>query len=130
MKKLTVVILSLLLLVGCAQHNKELEKSFSSIVEEKSKNEIDVKSITNFDWEKAYLFTPYTPQESINEQLGVDFHDRSSIDYRDDIYLLVFLHDDKVVQYAEMDRQQTADFSIGEKEYLTPSNASICIERN
>jgi hypothetical protein len=36
--------------------------------------------------------------------------------------------DDKVVQYVEMERQG-ADFTLGEKEYLTPSDDVIIIER-
>lgn len=135
MKKLTILILSLLLLVGCnqnnVQHNTKLEEAIFSVVEDKNNNEIDINSLTNFDWDKAFLFAPYTPQESINEQLGVDFKDPSNIDFRDDIYLLVFLNDDTVVQYAEINRNhQRSDFSVDEKGYLTPSNASITIQRN
>ncbi|MEH7463952.1 hypothetical protein V7166_18235 [Bacillus thuringiensis] len=134
MKKLTVLILSLLLLVGCnqknVQHNTKLEEAIFSIVEDKNNNEIDINSLTNFDWDKAFLFAPYTSQESINEQLGVDFKDPSNIEMRDDIYLLVFLNDDTVVQYAEINRnRQQSDFSVDEKGF-TPSNASITIQRN
>lgn len=132
MKKLTVLIFSLLLLVGCNQngvrHNTELEESIHSVVKDESKSEINIKSLANFNWDKALLFAPYTTQEVMDEQLA-DFKDPSNIDFRDDIYLLVFLNDDKVVQYAEINRQQS-DFSIGEKKFLTPSNASIKIKRN
>ncbi|MEI4771995.1 hypothetical protein WAX74_20575 [Psychrobacillus sp. FJAT-51614] len=132
MKKITVIIFSLLLLVGCSQsnvqQNTKLEESIHSIVEDKNISEININSLTNFDWDKAFLFAPYTTQESIEEQLGVDFKDPSKIDIRDDIYLLVFLNGKKVVHYAEVNRQQY-DFSIGEKEYLTPSNDSINIDR-
>ena len=132
MKSFTVFIFSLLFLVGCnqsnVQNNTELEESIDSIVEDKNNSEVSLESLANFNWDKAILFIPYTTQESINEQLGVDFKDPSSIDMRDDIYLLVFLNDSKVVQYAEINRQHS-DFSIGEKEYLTPSNDLISIER-
>lgn len=132
MKKLTVIILSLLLLVGCTQknviHNTELEESISSIVFDKNNDEIDIKSLADFDWDKAFLFEPYTMQEEINERLEINFNDRSNIGIRDDIYLLVFLNEDKVVQYAEINRQQS-DFSLNEKVYLTPSDASINIKR-
>ena len=132
MKPLTVFIFSLLFLVGCnqssVQHNKELEESIYSIVEDQNNSEVSIKSLANFNWDKAILFAPYTTQEGINEELGVDFKDPSNIDMRDDIYLLVFLSDSKVVSYAEINRQQS-DFSIGEKEYITPSNDLISIER-
>lgn len=132
MQRITVIILSLLLLVGCnqssVQHNTDLEESIHSIVGDKNISEININSLTNFDWDKAFLFEPYTTKESIEQQLGVDFKDPSKIDIRDDIYLLVFLNEHKVVHYAEINRQQS-DFSIEEKEYLTPAYASINIKR-
>lgn len=109
-------------------HNTDLEKSISDIVKDKDSNEIPLDSLADFDWEKAFLFMPYSPQEHIEEQLGVSFNDPSSIDFRDDIYLLVFKNDGEVVQYAEVERQG-ADFSIGEEEYLTPAEDVITIER-
>lgn len=132
MKPITIFIFSLLFLVGCnqssVQHNTELEESFNSIVEDKNNSEVSIKTLAKFNWDKAILFEPYTTQDEINELLGVDFKDPSNIDMRDDIYLLVFLSDSKVVQYAEINRQQS-DFSIEENEYLTPSNDLIIIER-
>ncbi|SES44993.1 hypothetical protein [Psychrobacillus sp. OK032] len=132
MKKITVIIFSLLFLVGCSknsvQQNTELEESIHSIVEDKNISEININDLTNFDWDKAFLFAPYTTQESLEEQLRVNFKDPSKLDIRDDIYLLVFLNNNKVVHYTEINRQQS-DFSLGEQEYLTPSNAFINIER-
>ena len=132
MKKLSVFGLILLLLVGCSQsgvqHNTGLEKAIYSVVGDKDKSEIDLKLLTTFDWDKAFLFTPYSTQEGIEEQLGTDFKSSSNIGARDDIYLLVFLNNNKVVQYAEIERQG-GDFSIGEKGYLTPSDDMIHIER-
>lgn len=133
MNKLTFFIFSLLILVGCnqssAQDNTELAESIHSIVKEKNKNKINIKSLAKFKWDKAFLFAPYTLQANIDEQIGVDFIDPSNIDSRDDIYLLVFLNSDKVVQYALINRQKS-DFSIGLKEYLPPTNASINIGRH
>ncbi|WP_082892554.1 hypothetical protein [Rossellomorea aquimaris] len=132
MKKVSVIVLLFLLLVGCSQsdvqHDTELEEAIYSVVGDQNKSEINIRSLTTFDWEKALLFTPYSTQEGIEEQLGFDFKDPSNIDTRDDIYLLVFLNNDKVVQYIEIARQGT-DFSIGEKGYLTPSDNVISIER-
>jgi hypothetical protein len=119
------------MLVGCSQvkHNTELEKSIQSIIKDKSKSEININSLADFDWDKAFLIMPYSNQESIKDQLGVEFQDPSNMESRDDIFLLVFLNGDDVVQYAELNREQS-DFSIGEKEYLTPSDAWISIRRN
>lgn len=132
MKKITVIIFCLLISVGCSQSNVQqhtkLEKSIYSIVEDNNISEINISSLTNFDWDKAFLFAPYTTQESLKEQLGVDYKDPSNIDIRDDIYLLIFLNGKKVIHYAEVNRQQS-NFTTGGKEYLTPSNDSIIIGR-
>ncbi len=130
MKKITVFIL-LLFLIGCSfndiQQNKDLEAWIHSIVEEKVESEIALTALTTFNWEKAFLFTPYSTEKLIEEELGMDFKDPSNIDRRDDIYLLVFINEDKPVQYAEIKRLG-ADFSINENTYLTPSNDLVKIE--
>nr|WP_246017790.1 hypothetical protein [Mesobacillus subterraneus] len=128
MKHFAIVFLFLLVLAGCSQQNSDLEKSIYSIVEYPSNSQVDIGSLTDFEWDKAFLFPPYTSPEEMEEQLGRDFKDPSNIQSRDDIYLLVFVKDDKVVKYAEIDRQQ-ADFSIGNKEYLTPDDSVFEIER-
>ncbi|MEH7331065.1 hypothetical protein V7161_00090 [Neobacillus drentensis] len=132
MKKVIIVIFSLYLLVGCSDsnvlQNKKLEEFIYTVVEDKSKSEIDITSLAKFTWDKAFIFPPYTTQVSIDEQLDVHFKDPSNIDTRDDIYLLVFLNKGKVVQYEEIKRQKS-DFSVGEKKFLTPSSASIKIVR-
>ncbi|WP_260858201.1 hypothetical protein [Fictibacillus phosphorivorans] len=127
---ITMLFLIFLLLTGCRRvtHNTDLEKSIRSIVKDKNKVEINIKSLTNFDWDKGYLFPPYTAEESMEKQMGVNFKDRSNIYSRDDIYLLVFLNNDEVVQYVEINRYQS-DFSIGDNQYISPSSSSIKIKR-
>ncbi|MBM7602716.1 hypothetical protein JOC75_000686 [Metabacillus crassostreae] len=127
------VLLLLLVLTGYSilnkvHHNVELEKSIYSIVEDINNTEIRIKTLANFDWDKGFLFKPYSSQKLIDEQLNVHFRDPSNIDWRDDIYLLVFMKENEVVQYAEIDRQG-ADFKLSEKEYLTPSDDVVIIER-
>ncbi|TYS86421.1 hypothetical protein FZC88_18365 [Rossellomorea aquimaris] len=120
------------MMVGCSQsdglHNKDFEKAIYSMVKDQDNKVIKVTPLTDFKWDKAYLFQPYTPQEHIEKQMGVEFEDPSNIRSRDDIYLIVFLNEGNVVQYAEITRQKT-DFSIGEKEYLSPSEDVLKIER-
>ncbi|ADU32240.1 hypothetical protein [Evansella cellulosilytica] len=135
MKKVIVfglVVLSFALIVysqTTSQQNKDLEKAIYSIVENDENDVIKIAAITDFNWDKAFLFEPYTPQQHMEEKLGVKYKDRSNISMRDDIYLLVFLHEEKVVQYAEMNRQRNS-FSIGNKEYLTPDNDTVYIDRH
>ncbi|MBP3951098.1 hypothetical protein [Bacillus suaedae] len=131
MKKriLLICIVFFTFLVGCnqnnVQRNTDLEESIYSVVEDKNNSEINLKTYTKFNWDRAVLFRPYTMEDDINKKLGVDFKDPSGIGSRDDIYLLVFLYEKKVVQYAEIERQR-GDFSLTE---LTPSNDAIKIIR-
>jgi hypothetical protein len=123
-----------IILAGCSSasgnHNKELEKSFSSAIKEKSVEEIDLNSLIDFDWEKAYLINPYTSQEMINEQLGFKYKDPSTMVNRDDIFLVVFIHNNKVVQYAELTSQFGSLVPESNDDYITPSNATIKIIRH
>lgn len=133
MKKVIVRILLIFLLVGCSpnnvQHKTDIEDSIYSFVADKNNSEISIKSLTTFDWDKAILFPPYSTQEGIEEQLCTDFEAPINFNMRDDIYLLVFLNGDKVVQYVKIERQGS-DFSIGEKGHLTPSDDVISIGRH
>jgi len=132
LEKFTFMICFLLIfLTSCSQevgmHNKGLEKSISSALEEKNVKEIDINSLTEFDWDEAYLIPPYTDQQTINKQLGVKFKDPTNIDYRDDIYLLVFLYKNKVVQYVEIPTKY-GQLNDKSNDVFTPSNAIIKIE--
>lgn len=123
------MFLILLVITGCGQQNKALENSIYSIVEDQNNEEIQVQSLTDFEWDKAFLFEPYTSNDVIIKTLGVDFKDPSNIEMREGIYLLVFLHENNVVHYVEINRQQNS-FSLGEKEYITPNEDLIFIDRH
>ncbi|PFA69128.1 hypothetical protein CN378_04410 [Bacillus sp. AFS015802] len=127
------LFLVVVMVVGCnnndVKHNKDFEKSVYSMVKDRNNREIEVNSIADFKWDKAYLFEPYSPEEHIEKQLGVEYEDRSNISSRDDIYLLVFLNEGKAVQYAEINRQK-GDFTLGDKEYLSPSEDVLKVERH
>lgn len=132
MKKVIVVtFLTVLLLMGCGtEQNIKLEKSIDSAIGDRNNNEINIHTLTTFDWEEAHLFSPYTTNEGMEEQLGFKYKDKSNIRMRDDIFLLVFIKDNKVIQYVELDRQGS-NLSIDEKQsYLTPSADVIHIERD
>jgi hypothetical protein len=127
------LFLVFVMVVGCnnngVKHNKDFEKSIYSMVKDRTNKEIEVNSIVDFKWDKAYLFEPYSTEEQFEKQLGVEYEDPSHISSRDDIYLLVFLHEGKVVQYAEIDRQR-GDFSTGGKEYLSSSEDVLKVVRH
>lgn len=127
---LTFLLISVVVYIQMSgERNKELEESVLAAMEKESGKEIDLNQFTDFDWEQAYLFSPYTPQEDISRQLGIYYKDPSSIDMRDDINLLVFLNKNKVVQYAEISREY-GDLVIGTDDGLSPSNGTLTIKRH
>lgn len=132
MWKILLLIISLLLLAGCnttsVNHNIKIEESINSVLKEGKSAEIDLNSFTDFTWTKAFVFPPYTTQENINRQLGIKFQDTNRIEVRDDIHLLLFLTDEKAIQYAEISRAY-ADFSVVDTEVFTPSTATIKIKQ-
>jgi hypothetical protein len=128
LKKLPAILLFLILLVSCSfgvRHNKDLEKSIQSTQQKDSK--VDLNELTDFAWDRAYLFPPYTDQATINEKLGFTFEDPSNIKTRDDIYLLIFVNNDKAVQYAEVTRNYGE--LIPKNDVITPSHAILKVER-
>lgn len=134
-KQIAVILLTLLMITGCNNsdmiRNTEIEKRLHSsiiMVSDNSTSKTYLNTFDDFEWDKAFLVQPYTTQAGIEEQTGVKFTDPSNIGSRDDIYLLVFVKDDKAVQYAEIERLHTT-FSLGDKEYLGPSDDVIYIER-
>lgn len=128
-KTIYLTMMLAFVLIGCsAEQNTELEESIHSIVEDGNSEEININTLTTFEWEEAHLFHPYTPKEAMKERLGFNYRDKSNIQMRDDIFLLVFVKEDKVVQYAEINRPGV-ELSMEKDNYLTPSDDVISIDR-
>ena len=58
---------------------------------------------------------------------GFTFNDPSDIKNRDDIYLLIFVNEEKVVQYAEVSRKYGE--LIPEEKIITPSKGVLKVAR-
>lgn len=131
MRILLLCMIFLVMLQGCSKEdvrNYKIEKAIFEIVADQSKDEIDLLQLTEFEWDRAFLFAPYTNQEQINKTLGFSFEDKSQIAISDDIYLLVFTVQNRVSAYAEVDRQQ-ADYTVAGDASLSPEHPLITIER-
>ncbi len=78
----------------------ERQRSSDNVVE------IRFKDLTDFKWDRVYIFTSYTPTKRIDEDLGYVWQPARSInmDLRDDVNLLVFTNNGKVVFYVEHPR--------------------------
>lgn len=91
---------------------------------------VRLADLTTFAWEKIYIFSPYTSLEKIHQFLGFKWSVARStgIDYRDDINLLVFVENGKVVHFIEYPRTR-ADFKpLENSQGLTPERAKFEIQ--
>jgi hypothetical protein len=96
-------------------------------------NTIKLQNITNFEWDTAYIFTPYSNPKQKLEDDDVNWERiNDSIIFRDDIDLIVFVHDNNIVSYINYPRnygdfnintttkfnQKTAIFNISKKQNI------------
>ena len=70
---------------------------------------IDFKKYTSFEWSKVHIFAPYTSSYRIKTAIGSQIS--SNIENYDNIYLIVFLLDNKVVASIDLERDVT-DFDF------------------
>ena len=64
---------------------------------------MDLKELTDFDWTQVQLFDAYTPEEYIEETMGINFKgEMGRIAVQDGYFLLVFANDKYAVKTAEL----------------------------
>lgn len=99
--------------------NRSFTDTESNIKETCSKNAtIDLKKLTNFDWDECYIFTPYYPSEKVYEKAGIEwttcrtfigflmFHGMENETVNDDQYLIVFKKGSRVILSAKYSLSQ------------------------
>ena len=88
-------------LLSCGSYesgkNPELEADFieslDAVVRQQGDiSRFDLAEVTTFDWTFVHVFRPYTPETVVHMRVG-SVIDSRSIDWRDDINLLVFTGD-------------------------------------
>src|SRR5699024_8878670 len=127
LKKIIFLLVTLLLLIACsAEQNTELEESINSVIEDENNQEININTLTTFEWDEAHLFAPYATKSGMEERLGFN-RDKSYIGMRDDVFLLVFVKDDKSIEYADIKHQRSI-LSTGEEIYHTQSTDVLYLQ--
>lgn len=126
MRRWAIIFFVLLTLVGCSNaRSSELEKEITNCVRS-GQLTFELSHLTKFHWTKAYLFTPYTTVQMIEEEIGIPFKDTSKLSERDDIELLVFVDEEQgeVVQTAQLKRLE-GTYSFEKGTYATPENDTL-----
>jgi hypothetical protein len=96
-------------LFACAKSDsgfiKAIERS-AQIASTSTNPVITVSALTDFQWDKLFIFGPYTPVQKIHTQLGFKWADaeKTHIDSSDTFYLLVFEKDGKVNRHFKLPR--------------------------
>ena len=94
---------------------------------ESGSTEIALSTLTDFDWEKAAVYGPYTTVDVIEESLNVKFKGSTQgIDYREDIFLLVFAKGNHAIKTVELSRR-VGDY-YEKNGMLTPENDILIIK--
>ena len=128
-----LVALSAMLVVSFSNYlMKEIQREqliaqLDSLVESYKKGDVEaisISAITPFEWEKLYLFGPYTTKEHIIEVTGLmdSANVETKIEFDDDIVLFMFVNENKIVQYMDFHRDPDFDYSIQESPY-NPNDA-------
>lgn len=119
--KIVYVLLFGLFLSSCSgdenmTQESEIRNSIEKIIEDAKKLERDMKfnleGLHVVMWDKLYIFAPYTPANDIEKKIG-DVNatvKKINIEARDDINLLVFMLQSKVIGVVPYPRQKV-DFS-------------------
>ena len=96
-------------LTWCDGSSNRIANDFSAAAQISLSNHVNTVSfsaVTQFKWDKVYIFTPYTGQTEIDTALG--YHWSSSAKNRiaesETESLIVFTRNGKVVQYVEFPR--------------------------
>ena len=86
--------------------NNKISKKIKTQLAKNGDKKIDFSKVTDLDFEQICIFGPYSNNEVANNTLKFkwDIEDKTSIQSRDDIVVLVFINKGKVSEYTEHPR--------------------------
>lgn len=115
--KNNVVFFFWILLASCSSNSQvendtDLINKIFSAVKAHNTQDVSLKTVTNFKWDKVCIFPPYTPIDSINAALGFNWElsGKTNIQHDDVSCLIVFAEGRTVVKYLLYPRNK-GDFS-------------------
>ena len=123
-KKIIVVIfISILIGITVAKYTNQAtqDKTLAQEIKtlfENGESQIDLRSITNFEWTQVGVFEPYTSNESMEESMDIQFKgDNGGIDMLDDRFLLVFANETHATKTVVLSRKH-GDYTLKENNIL------------
>lgn len=100
MKKISVIFIVFMLAVclpACGNnHINSNVRSFGDNVRKIENTQVELKDLTEFEWDCLYTFSPYTSKNTIQEVIGFKSKDIMENMVSEGIVYLLFVKDDKV----------------------------------
>ena len=111
MKKTAIVILIALTALSCSQRDTRVTRRIAKDIKSKTQT-MDFSTIAPFEWDRLYFFCPYSPQNLIEETIGVPWaeYKKSGIGSDEGHTLMLFLNKGKVVAWC-MNQRKYGDFT-------------------
>lgn len=126
-----LVLLILLVFASTFLHRVTEDPILAKRIEEQANSgvmKIPLSNLTDFDWDQAMVFSPYTSREMIEDRLDITVKGSiQNIDFRDDLFLLVFANGKYGVKTVELPRK-TFDFTNNDF-ILTPTYDGLNVSR-
>lgn len=114
MKTRFMAIAMALLASACSSADDRVSAAIGNAVRDQQMQEIRIAALTDFEWDKVYLFDPYAPRAHICEVLGVEARQCERVvpfeSMDDGIMSLAFVSGTQVVRYARH-RRLNGDFT-------------------
>lgn len=104
----TIATLSALFASACSPVDDQVSAAIGTVVREKHVQELRLVAVTDFEWDKLYIFDPYTPRTHVCDVLGVQIKYCERVvpfeSTDDGIMTLAFISGTQVVRYARHSR--------------------------
>lgn len=110
--KVKYVVASVAILICCfigflklniVNEDNELKMNIVNAVKEEGADVLDFSKITDFEWDKLYVFNPYSdPSKELREDGVRCFNNSFNIEFNDTITMIAFINDNKLVNYVNI----------------------------
>ena len=106
------------LLFSCSGSNRELRKKLQEVIINKSNVAITngekysllrLSDITDFDWDKFYIFEEYVSKKNITEITGIEW---DGTDVPSGTRRMLFVYNNKITQYVDFDPSECPVFGF------------------
>jgi hypothetical protein len=130
----SLAILLILMLVSCRPQpeNPKISQAITAQLQQ-GKTQIKMADLTDFTWDKMHIFTPYTPQATVDRALGFEWKEYQSlgINSTDSSDLLVFvvhnMGNGQVVKFAKYPRLHSSFRQVANGYGYSPDQAIFTV---